>query len=106
MDRSFSDLRKGVTLIDAVRKNDVSQVRKLLARGVDPNITIDRAMVTPLHFAVQSNALDVVPLLLAAGARLDSQTEEQETPLDVAKLSNQGEMLELLKQFAINNEEK
>lgn len=105
MKRSFSGLRKAVALIDAAKKNDAQKVKSLLEKGADPNATLDKAKITPLHFAVQSNALDVVPLLLAAGASLDNKTEEEETPLDILKLNNQPEMLALLNRFVSNQTE-
>jgi len=62
-------------LVEAVIDNDVKRVSGLLNRGADPNITFDGAGVTPLHYAAQNNALEVIPLLIEAGAFLEAQTE-------------------------------
>lgn len=62
-------------LIEAVVGNNVKKVSELLNRGADPNITLDTANITPLHYAAQNNALEVIPLLIEAGAALEAQTE-------------------------------
>lgn len=62
-------------LIEAVISNDVKKVSELLNRGADPNSTLDTASITPLHYAAQNNALEVIPLLVEAGAVLEAQTE-------------------------------
>lgn len=62
-------------LIQAVIKNDVKKVSHLLNQGADPNSAVDHANVTPLHYAAQNNALEVIPLLVEAGATLDAETE-------------------------------
>lgn len=72
-------------LIQAVIKNDVVLVSSLLNRGANPNVTLDHANVTPLHYAAQNNALEVIPLLVEAGAMLDAQTEpDGYTPIEIA----------------------
>lgn len=62
-------------LVKAVIDNNVKLVSELLNDGADPNIVLDRANVTPLHYAAQNNALEVIPLLVEAGAILGAQTE-------------------------------
>lgn len=62
-------------LIKAVIANDVKLVSELLNRGADPNTSLDTASVTPLHYAAQNNSLEVIPLLVEAGAFLEAQTE-------------------------------
>ena len=73
------------SLIKAVASNNVRLVSDLLNRGADPNIALDTANVTPLHYAAQNNALEVIPLLIEAGALLDTQTEpDGYTPIEIA----------------------
>jgi len=85
-----------MNLFDAVIANNVKVVRELLEKGVDPNSVEDADGVTLLHFAAQHNAIDSAKLLLAAGAKVDAETVEGITPLDVAKLHKHHNMIELL----------
>lgn len=61
-------------LIKAVISNDVRRVGELLNQGANPNTVMDTDNVTPLHYAAQNNALEVIPLLVEAGAFLEAQT--------------------------------
>lgn len=88
-------------LIAAVIHNDQHAVRHILAGGADPNFCHDRAKVTPLHHAAQHNAVEVVELLITAGANIHARTKpEGETPLDVAKKFQHQEMMALLLHYA------
>ncbi len=82
-------------LIDAVLNNDVSRVQRLLEEGADPNQTDDDASVTPLHYAAQYNTLEIAKLLIAAGADLLAETDDEQTPMQIAKLYGHVEMVEL-----------
>ncbi len=99
MNKSFSQKRKTHALIDAVVKNDARRVKKILEAGVDPNMALDKDGITPLHFAVQYEALDVIPILITAGARLDLQGLGEETPLDIAKYNQNKKIMNLLLPF-------
>jgi ankyrin repeat protein len=86
-----------IELIDAIINKDFSKLKSLLTDGLNPNLTIDKANVTPLHFAAQHNFLEAVPLLIAAGATINAKTHpEGETPLAIAKLHGHTEMVKLL----------
>lgn len=90
-----------MNLIEAVIHNDVAAVRSSLISGADPNHCQDKANVTPLHHAAQHNAVDVVELLITAGANLHARTKpEGETPLDVAKKFKHQAMITVLTDFA------
>lgn len=83
-------------LFEAVSANDVIKVMQLLEGGIDPNqYDIDHHF-TALHYAVQSNAIDVVLLLITAGADLETVTEESLTVFDIARECHHQEMLSLL----------
>ena len=74
-------------LVNAIIDNDIDGVQTLLTQGVSPNATLDEAMVTPLHFAAQSNRLEIASLLLEAGADIHAQSlPDGQTPLDIAYL--------------------
>lgn len=84
-------------LIDAVIENDVEVVNEILNRGFNPNQFLDAARVTPLHFAAQNGALEVIPLLVEAGADICACTQpEGQTPLDVALLHNHDSVVQVL----------
>lgn len=84
-------------LIDAVIENDVELVNKILNKGFNPNQALDAAHVTPLHFAAQNGALEVIPLLVEAGADICACTQpEGQTPLDVALLHNHDHVVQVL----------
>lgn len=84
-------------LIDAVIENDVEAVNAILNRGFNPNQSLDTARVTPLHFAAQNGALEVIPLLVEAGADICACTQpEGQTPLDVALLHRHEAVVQIL----------
>ena len=87
-------------LIKAVIHNDVSLVKVLLCAGEDPNRCLDSAKVTPLHFAAQHNALEIIPILITAGANIHAKTvPDGQSPLDIAKLCGHQDMVELLENY-------
>lgn len=83
-------------LFEAVSANDVMRVASLLEKGADPNQYDNETHYRALHYAVQCNAMDVVLLLITAGADLDVMTEENLTVFDIASLYQYEEMLSLL----------
>jgi ankyrin repeat protein len=91
-----------VNLIEAVIHNNQKQVRTELENGADPNACLDPALVTPLHFAAQHNALDVVSLLVTAGAKINAKTyPDGQTPLDIARLHRHEDMARLLGELSL-----
>lgn len=87
-------------LFEAVTANDVIGVMRLLEKGVDPNQYNVELHYSVLHYAVQTNALDVVMLLVTAGADLNTLTEENLSVYDLASLYQHEEMLNLLLKLA------
>jgi ankyrin repeat protein len=84
-------------LIDAVIANEVEIVNKILNQGFDPNQALDAARVTPLHFAAQNGSLEVIPLLVEAGADICACTQpDGQTPLDVALLHKHESVAQIL----------
>ena len=67
----------------ASAKNDIQQLRRLLASGADINAK-DAFDKTPLHIAVGMNKLEAVEFLLVNGARTDIKDSWGETPLSIA----------------------
>ena len=74
-------------LVDAVRQGDVDEVRSLLNDGADPNEAQGDGL-TALHVAAQEGHVEIVRLLLDAGATVDAKSRIGDyTPLHLA---NQG----------------
>lgn len=76
-------------LLEAVRKDDVAAVEKLLGKGVNPNVRTrsgDGNEETALMIAARNGYLDIVRTLVAHGASVNFRTENQgETALAIAE---------------------
>jgi uncharacterized protein len=86
-----SDLR----LIDAVKKNDVKNVRSLIGEHVDVNATeVDGS--TALLWAAQRDNPEIVDILLASGANVKAATRYNVTPLSLACVNGNAVIIEHL----------
>ncbi len=75
------------TVVEAARAGDVATVRALLKRGGDVNQAQGDGM-TALHYAAQLGQVDLVQMLLSAGANVKATTRlGGYTPLHLASLS-------------------
>ena len=72
-------------LHDAVKANDIAQVKLLIAQGEDVNKS-QFPIGTPLHFAALSGNAEIAELLLAEGAEVDLDEPILGTPLKTAAL--------------------
>lgn len=93
-------------LFNAVKTNNLTDVKRLLQPGVTANIK-DANEITPLHMAVQNQNLEIVKLLLNARALTSATDKLGNTPLHYATRSNQIEIATALlnKQSAIYSSE-
>ncbi len=82
-------------LIDAVKSGDVGTVKSLLAKKADVNAT-GADSSSALHWAVQANNLEMVGLLLDAGAKADLKTRYNITPLSIAASNGNAKIIERL----------
>ncbi len=73
----------------AARDGDGSLSESLIRKGLDVNLA-DKNGWTPLHFAAQSQAPEVVALLLDAGAQVDPKDVHGNTPLFKAVFESEG----------------
>lgn len=90
--------REHRTLIFYASMNgDVSFVKDMIARGGNVN-TFDKNLETPLHFAVRGHQIEIAKLLRDAGANLEAQDLDGNTPLWRAVFESRGrpEMIKLL----------
>jgi uncharacterized protein len=85
----------GSSLIQAVKRQDVSAVDRLLAQKADPAAT-DADGSTALHWAAQRNDAKLADKLLAAGAKADAATRYNITPLYFACLNGNPAIVESL----------
>jgi len=82
-------------LVTALKRGDATAVRTLLGRRADVNAA-DLTGTTALHWAVQTNLLDVVRQLLAAGANARAANRYGVTPLQLAAVNGDAAMVKLL----------
>nr|KAF6316505.1 ribonuclease L [Pipistrellus kuhlii] len=82
-------------LIEAVKKDDMEQVKQLLEGGADVNFQEEEGGWSPLHNAVQMNNEDMVDLLLRSGANPGLRKRNGATPFIVAGIVGNVRLLEL-----------
>lgn len=76
------------SFLTAINYNHAEIVRLLLARGLSPEVKNKMNGNNGLHFAVQSDALEIVELLLEKSLDVDSVNNVGQTPLAMAALHN------------------
>jgi cytohesin len=92
----------GSMLFEVVEAENQEEVKKLIKAGVDVNTNMSLHGDTPLHIAVGDDNLEMVELLLGAGARLDIVNEDGLTPLHVAVSCYEIEIMETLLKAGAN----
>jgi len=79
-------------LVDATARGDLSTVRTLIGKKIDVNAArIDGT--TALHVAVNADRLDIVDALLRAGAKAAAADRYGVTPLYLASLNGNADMI-------------
>ena len=92
---TMSVFAAGSPLIDAVKKQDVEAIRTLLKQKVDINAT-EADGFTALHWAAQRNDLQLVELLVGAGANAKASCRYNIPPLYLAALNGNAAIMERL----------
>src|SRR5690606_35786427 len=82
-------------LVDAARNGDRAAVRALLGNGADPNAAAPDGS-TPVHWAVHRDDLEMLDVLLDAGARPDTLTRYTVAPLTLAAQNGSAALIERL----------
>ena len=84
-------------LVDAIMQGNVGHVSALLDAGASPQLALDSANVTPLHFAAQGEDVRIVKVLLKRGASKQAKTHpDGQTPRDIALMHAHHDMLSML----------
>lgn len=92
----------GLRALDlAARENRGAAARLLLALGAKPDLAGD-AGFTPLHRAAETQSLDVLRILIAAGADVTRRSTGGETALDVARKTKNQAAIDML-EAAVRN---
>lgn len=77
----------------AVQENRVNEIRSLISKGVDPELT-DRNGETALMVAVRAANPDVIDVLIAGGAKVNKPSVYGDTPLMIAALAGHRRIVE------------
>lgn len=94
--QSLSELDFERGLWTAALDNDVDRCQELMRKGHDVNQK-DSSGYTPLHYAVRSSSVQLVRLLIDAGANVNAQTSAgKATPLHRAVTRGRPETVKLL----------
>jgi ankyrin repeat protein len=80
---------------DAAQRGDRAAVRAALARKADVNVAQTDGS-TALHWAVEHDDIEMVNVLLGAGARVAARTREGVTPLQLAAINGSAPVLDRL----------
>ena len=83
-------------LVEAVRKNRIDEVRRLIKTGVDVNARDALGDNTGLHWAAIQGHAEMARLLIDNGADLDIANSAGETPLHWAAKEGQKEVLVIM----------
>ncbi len=94
-----STTHSGATALHtAIAAGRVENVKLLLAASADPGAE-DATRNAPLHYSVRlDNPLEIVQILLSAGAKAYQRNSEQKTAIDIAKEKGNTECIEILQQ--------
>uniref|UniRef100_A0A8C0ID54 GA binding protein transcription factor subunit beta 2 n=1 Tax=Bubo bubo TaxID=30461 RepID=A0A8C0ID54_BUBBB len=84
----------GKRLLEAARRGEDDEVRKLMASGAP--FTTDWLGTSPLHLAAQYGHYSTAEVLLRAGVSKDARTKVDRTPLHMAAADGHAHIVELL----------
>ena len=96
---SFEIFKSG-SLHNAVERNDINNVEKLLNEGEDinkiVNIRVFNSSTAPLHVAAEKGYYDIAELLIKRKAKINIQDNKLQTPLHLASRWGHYEIVQLL----------
>ena len=86
----------GKDLIDAVKKNNLAEVQKILQVQKDLVNAETTYKSTPLHITVLHGYLDIAKLLISNGADINAENTYKSTPLGLATCNNHIQVINYL----------
>lgn len=95
----YADSNSNSFLHYAARTTNLAMIELFLEQQLDPNALNDH-FETPLFSAVKYGTKDTVSSLLKADAYIDLMNRRYETPILLARLNDQTEIAELLKEWS------
>ncbi len=81
---------------DAVKKNDVAEVRRLISANPNLVFSKDKDGFTPLHLAAANGYKEIAELLLVSNASVNARDNHGSTPLHQAASGDHADLMELL----------
>lgn len=100
MSLDFQDTNGETALYTAAKLNACDTVKALLDLGADPEVREASFGWTPVFVAAAENLVEVVQMLMAAGARIDVPDESGWLPMEHACLRGHLAMADMLKPLA------
>ncbi len=97
VNNNIKDMKKR-ELSEAIKKNNIDKVKKLINAGVDVNAKYDDA-ITALHYASIYNRPEIAKKLINAGADINARDKEGKTAFDIAKEEDYQEIIDLLENY-------
>ena len=91
------------TFCTAIAKGDIETFRNLVSNGV--NIDKKSNGMTPVMYAAKFNRVEILKILIAYGADLESKSNDGITALNYAKKSNANAAVALL-EYTLNKKQK
>lgn len=83
------------TLIEAVKRNDINEIKEMIKKGVDLN-ELGPGNSSPLHWAVFFDRSEAIKILVASGAEINFKDVNGKTPLLIAREFGKKEIESLL----------
>ena len=81
----------------AIRQNDVDSVKGFICTNNKLINTKSNISNTPLHTAAEVGSVEIVELLIEAGAKINARNDEDYTPQMVAKIHGHTEIEKILR---------
>ncbi|TXG39332.1 ankyrin repeat domain-containing protein [Seonamhaeicola maritimus] len=88
----------GTPLMAAVVKGHFNIAQLLLEKKANPNIS-DIKGTTALHYATMFQNLEIIKLLVTAGADVNLKNNVGKTPMDFGLASNNNDLINILKNY-------
>ncbi len=91
-----------MSIIQAIIDHDLQTLTWLLINRADPNYIEDDAGLTPLHYAASEGLYEAALILLTVGAKLTAEKIFNMTPIEIAQMNKQINLVTLFKQLIPN----